>query len=104
MEAVAVDPSILECQKAVSTLFWTCVEQLLCVKATLCADTIATLCLRARAQMEAGDSRLPARFHTPPSLFPLRFAPLSQRYLEGGGENVSSAGPPERQSRAQAGI
>lgn len=68
----AIEPSILECQKAVSTLFWTYIEQLLCLKATLCADTIATLYLCVcvlRAHGSRG-SHLPVCFHTPPSLFP----------------------------------
>lgn len=101
MEAVAIDPSILECQKAVSTLFWTCIEQLLCVKATLCADTIETLCLRARARKWKPGFRVCLRVFTLRPHSSRCVLHLSPRDIL---ENVSSAGPPERQRRAQTDV
>lgn len=79
----AIETSILECQKAVSTPFWTCIEQLLCLKATLCAHTIETLCVFA-CEWKPGLASACVFSHSPPSSsssFPLRFAPLTPRYF-----------------------
>lgn len=80
----AIETSILECQKAVSTPFWTRIEQLLCLKATLCTHTIETLCVFACEWKPGLASACIFSHSLPPSSsssFPLRFAPLSPRYF-----------------------
>lgn len=62
------NPNLKLCQKAVSTPFWTCREEPLCLKAALCPDTSGIMAALCVWMSRAGFLRVPVCFHTLSSL------------------------------------
>lgn len=75
------NPNLKLCQKAVSTPFWTCREEPLCLKAALCPDTsgiMAALCVDEPSRVFACACVFSHSLLT----FPAWFAPRSHRYFD----------------------
>lgn len=98
-----LDPKLCRCQKPLSTVFWKCREELLCLKATLCSDTSQNNNGRPVWVNGGRVCRVPVCFRTLSSLFQVGshlflwdiFASVSCHHgpneVEGGGSSSGAS-------------